>query len=195
MKSNFFVLSIVLMSSFHCFGYDQTVDTEISGIRITYHDFYAGDFKYSQGEIRENIWHFSNGMTKTPGCPIQTAAYESFGSESTESGVIRASVHLKRYSWYGSTFAYDNLPLISLVISYKDEAGLEIRKPYLVPIHSMQRFYQFEDEIRAINSDWTINVPDVHFKGEITNLQFQVCSLTGGSIVEMEKVIMRLSDG
>jgi hypothetical protein len=195
MKPNIFVLSIALTSSFHCFGYDQTVDTEISGIRITYNDFHAGDFKYSQGEVRENIWHFSNGMAKAPGCPIQTVPYESFGGEFTENGVIRSSLHLKRYSWYGSTFAYDNLPLISLITSYKDETGMEIRKPYLVPIHSLQRFYQFEDEIRAINSDWTITVPDIQFKGEIRDLQFQVCSLTGGSIVEMEKVVMRLSDG
>ncbi|MDQ3233973.1 MAG: hypothetical protein M3Q07_19325 [Pseudobdellovibrionaceae bacterium] len=195
MKSNKFAVFVLLMSSMPCFGYEQAVDTEISGIRLTYHDFAGGDFEYTQGEVKENAWYFANGIIKTPGCPIQTVAYEAFGNEATENGYIQASLDLKRYSWYGSTFAYDNLPLVSLIISYRDEAGLENREPHLVPIHSIQRFFQFGDELRAINSDWTINLPTVHFKGEIRDLRFQLCSLAGGSIIEMKKLVMRLSDG
>jgi hypothetical protein len=161
---------------------------------VTYNDI-ARDFDIHAGEATDGQWHFANGQPRTTGCQLETVAFDEFGSQNTEHGFLRATVEIGRYSWYGPVENYDNLPLVSLFISFVDRTGTTQRMPHVVPIHYLQRVQQSGDDVSAINQDWSVLLPDVPFAGVIKDIKVQVCSISGRSIIDLRKVELRMSDG
>lgn len=175
-------------------AFEVTPDPQIAGLKVIFDDF-PNDYVVNGGEVQDDRWYFTNGSSRTPGCSLETSVYDEFGSPGTTRGFLRAEVRLKRYSWYGERFHYNNSALLSLFVTYTDATGHEIRTPYAVPIHYLQGQQQFGDYIRAWNEEWTIPMSDVPFQGIIKNIKVQVCSIASWSIIDLEQVIVRMSDG